>query len=79
MAPPTTPEKVGQCRLTQAVRHGLEQLTPIDRRVVIELYYRGRSAAETAAMLRLSEAAVRSCAYHALRQLHAALARKDAG
>jgi DNA-directed RNA polymerase specialized sigma24 family protein len=75
VAPPTTSDDVGHRRLTEAVRHGLERLAPMDRRVIIELYYQGRSAPETAAVLGLSDAAVRSRAYHALRHLHSILVR----
>jgi DNA-directed RNA polymerase specialized sigma24 family protein len=77
VAPPTTSEEIGDYRLTEAVRHGLERLAPIDRQVIIELHYGGRSAPETAAVLGISEAAVRSHAYHALRQPHDAIVHGD--
>lgn len=47
----------------------LRQLSPADRRVIVELYVRGRTVAETAQLLDLPEATVTSHAHQGLRTL----------
>lgn len=47
----------------------LRRLSPDDRRLVVELFQRGRSVQEAAALLGVPEAEITSRAYHALRAL----------
>jgi RNA polymerase sigma-70 factor (ECF subfamily) len=57
----------------QAVRKALADLRPDHRRVLIELYFRARSAEETAELLGIPAGTVRSRTHYALRSLRAAL------
>ncbi|MEV0131147.1 sigma factor [Dactylosporangium sp. NPDC050688] len=52
----------------------LKQLSAEHSTVIAELFYRGRSVAETAALLSVDEATVSSRAYHALRAFRCAIA-----
>jgi RNA polymerase sigma-70 factor (ECF subfamily) len=47
----------------------LKRLSPDDRRVIVELFHRGRSVREAAQLLAVPEAEITSRAYHALRAL----------
>lgn len=58
---------------TVTVLGALEQLTPEHRAVVVAVYYRGRSVAETAVELGIPEGTVKSRTYHAMRALRATL------
>ena len=51
------------------VRAALAQLTPEHRQVIVEMYYRGRTAAEIATRLGIPEGTVKSRSYYGLRQL----------
>lgn len=51
------------------VRAALAKLTPDHRQVIIELYYHGRTVADTATTLRIPPGTVKSRAYYALRHL----------
>lgn len=55
------------------VRQALLNLTPEHRIVLIQLYYRGASAAETAARIGVPEGTVKSRAHYALRALRTTL------
>ncbi|MEV6139700.1 sigma-70 family RNA polymerase sigma factor [Nocardia sp. NPDC051990] len=53
------------------VAEALQRLSDEHRAVVVELYYRGRSVAETAESLGLAEGTVKSRSYYAVRALRA--------
>ena len=55
------------------VAEALSELSPEHRSVLIETYYRGRSVAETAAILGIPAGTVKSRTYYALRALKLAL------
>ncbi|MGW2084222.1 sigma-70 family RNA polymerase sigma factor [Streptomyces sp. NPDC001880] len=56
-----------------SVRAALDQLTPSHREVVVDLYYHGRTVAETAERIGIPEGTVKSRAYYGARALRAAL------
>ena len=58
---------------TITVMGAIEQLTPEHRAVIVELYYRGHTVAETAPVLQIAPGTVKSRTYHALRALRTAL------
>jgi len=58
---------------TMTMLGALERLSPDHGAVLVELYYRGRSVAETAAVLRIPPGTVKSRSYHAVRALRATL------
>jgi RNA polymerase sigma-70 factor (ECF subfamily) len=60
------------------VRQALATLRPEHRRVIVEVYYRGRSVAEAAEILGIPSGTVKSRTYHALRALRAALGPRAA-
>ncbi len=51
----------------------LDGLSPDHRAVLVEMYYRGRTVSETAAVLRIPPGTVKSRAFHAVRALRATL------
>jgi RNA polymerase sigma-70 factor, ECF subfamily len=55
------------------VADALRALSPPHRQVLVELYFRDRTVADTARLLRIPEGTVRSRAYYALRSLRLAL------
>jgi RNA polymerase sigma-70 factor (ECF subfamily) len=55
----------------QAVREALMNLRAEQRRVLVEVYYKGRSIAETAAVLGIPEGTVKSRTFNAVRALRA--------
>lgn len=57
---------------TITVLGALEQLSPEHRAVIVELYYRGRTVNETAAVLGIAPGTVKSRSYHAVRVLRTA-------
>jgi RNA polymerase sigma-70 factor (ECF subfamily) len=63
---------------SQIIRRALLALSPEHRTVIVEIYYRGRSANETAALLGIPEGTVKSRTYHALRSLRAGLVSANA-
>jgi RNA polymerase sigma-70 factor (ECF subfamily) len=62
----------------QTLREALLRLSPEHRAVLIELYYRDASVAETAARVGVPEGTVRSRSYYALRALRAILGEEVA-
>jgi RNA polymerase sigma-70 factor, ECF subfamily len=59
------------------IRGALPKLSPDHRAVLIELYYRGSSMAETAARLNIPGGTVKSRAHYALRSLRAVIESAD--
>ena len=53
----------------------MDRLSPDHRAVLVELYYRGRTVNETAAVLGIAPGTVKSRSYHAVRALRATLAQ----
>jgi len=62
-------ERTGQPQQAGRVRRALAQLSPAQRAVLQEVYYRQRSATEVAAALGMPVLAVKSCLQQALRAL----------
>lgn len=58
---------------TWLVADALATLTPAHREVLVETYYRGRSVAEAATVLRVPDGTVKSRTFYALRALRLAL------
>jgi RNA polymerase sigma-70 factor, ECF subfamily len=61
------------------VRRALPRLSPEQQRVIVEMYYNGRTASETAALVGVPEGTVKSRAYHGLRALRAAIGAINGG
>jgi len=59
--------------MRQVVRQAMAGLRPEHREVIFEVYFRGRSCAETAALLGIPEGTVKSRTFFALRYLRSAL------
>ena len=59
------------------VADALASLRPVHRRVLAETYYRGRSVAETAAVLGIPEGTVKSRTFYALKALKLALQERE--
>jgi RNA polymerase sigma-70 factor (ECF subfamily) len=59
--------------LAWQIADALRSLSPDHRRVIVEVYYRGRSVAEAAAVLGVPPGTVRSRTFYALRALRVAL------
>jgi RNA polymerase sigma-70 factor (ECF subfamily) len=59
------------------VRRALQDLDPPHRQVLIEIYFRGLSVAETAEKLQIPQGTVKSRSYYALRQLRGILRGYD--
>ena len=62
---------------TMVVLDALDQVSPEHREVLVELYYRGRSMAETAKELGVPPGTVKSRSYYALRALRAVMGGPD--
>lgn len=58
---------------TMVVLAALDQVSPEHREVLVELYYRGRSVSEAAAVLGVPPGTVKSRSYYALRALRTVL------
>jgi RNA polymerase sigma-70 factor (ECF subfamily) len=67
------PDDVEQALVAWQVADALQALTPAHRDVLVELYFRDRSVADTAHTLHVPEGTVRSRTYYALRALKLAL------
>jgi len=57
-----------------AVLGAMDKLSAEHREVLVEMYYRGRTVAEAAQVLRIPPGTVKSRSYHAMRALRAVLA-----
>ena len=66
---PTAHDDIERVLVAVTIRRGLESLSPDHRRVLVEVFYRGRTAAEAAAVLGIPEGPVRSRMFYALRAL----------
>jgi RNA polymerase sigma-70 factor (ECF subfamily) len=75
---PANDDAIDQMLGAQTIRRALAQLTPEHRNVIIEVYYRGRPAAEAGEILGIPTGTVKSRTYHALRLLRAALGSRSA-
>jgi RNA polymerase sigma-70 factor, ECF subfamily len=75
---PAANDDIERMLITLTIRRGLKSLTPDHRRVLIEVFYHGRTSAETAAALGIPEGTVRSRTFYALRALAAATGLRDA-
>lgn len=64
---------------TITVMGAIDQLTPEHRAVIVELYYRGHTVNETAAVLQIAPGTVKSRTYHAVRALRTTLGAKVKG
>jgi RNA polymerase sigma-70 factor, ECF subfamily len=67
------PDELEGALLSWEVAEALRRLNPAHRQVLLEVHYRDRSVAETAAVLGIPEGTVRSRTYYALRALRLAL------
>jgi RNA polymerase sigma-70 factor, ECF subfamily len=70
---PHGPDDIDRALLAWQVTDALRALTPAHRQIIIELYFRDRSVADTAKTLRIPPGTVRSRSYYALRALRLAL------
>jgi RNA polymerase sigma-70 factor (ECF subfamily) len=69
---PTTYDDIERLLVMLTMRRGLMSLTLAHRRVLIEIFYHGRTAPEAAAALGIPEGTVKSRTFYALRALAAA-------
>jgi RNA polymerase sigma-70 factor (ECF subfamily) len=67
------PDELDRALDAWLVADALAALTPAHRAVVVEIFYRGRSVAEAAAVLHVPPGTVKSRTYYALRALRVAL------
>jgi DNA-directed RNA polymerase specialized sigma24 family protein len=72
-------EAVRPAATAQDVRAALGLLSAERRQVIVEMYFRGHSAAETARLLGVPEGIVRSRSYYGLRQLRRTIPPRAAG
>jgi RNA polymerase sigma-70 factor (ECF subfamily) len=75
---PSTRDDIERSIVALTVRQGLMELSPDHRRVLVEVYYHGRSAREAAAILSIPEGTVKSRLFYALRALAAATGQTEA-
>ena len=71
------PDDLDSALLAWQIADALRSLSPDHRRVIVEVYYRGRSVAEAAAVLGVPPGTVRSRTFYALRALRVALEERD--
>jgi RNA polymerase sigma-70 factor, ECF subfamily len=67
------PDELDSALLAWQIADALRSLSPDHRRVIVEVYYRGRSVAESAATLGVPQGTVQSRTFYALRALRVAL------
>jgi RNA polymerase sigma-70 factor, ECF subfamily len=67
------PDELDSALLSWQVADALRSLSRDHRQAIVEVYYRGRSVAEAAALLGVPEGTVRSRTFYALRALRVAL------
>jgi RNA polymerase sigma-70 factor (ECF subfamily) len=70
---PAPDDAIERLLVGQVVRQAFAGLRSDHRRVLVEVYYRGRTIQETADILGIPEGTVKSRSYHALRSLRAIL------
>lgn len=70
---PSADDAIDRMLAVQTIKQALARLTPEHRNVIIEIYYRDRSAVEAAAVLGIPEGTVKSRTYNAMRSLRAAM------
>jgi RNA polymerase sigma-70 factor (ECF subfamily) len=70
-------DELERALLSWQVAEALRNLTRAHREVLLELYYRDRTVAEAALVLRVPEGTVRSRAYYALRALKLVLEERE--
>ncbi len=70
---PARGDAVERLLAATTVRRALRELSPEHRRVLVELYYRGASAAETAERIGVPEGTVKSRAHYGLHALRSAI------
>jgi RNA polymerase sigma-70 factor (ECF subfamily) len=66
-------DEIDRMLISHTVRRALATLSADHRRVLLEIYYRGRSVGEAAEILGVPEGTVKSRTYHALRALRKAV------
>lgn len=71
------PDELDSALLAWQVADTLRSLSPDHRRVIVEVYYRGRSVAEAAAVLGIPRGTVQSRTFYALRALRVALEERE--
>jgi RNA polymerase sigma-70 factor (ECF subfamily) len=71
---PDPAEPIDQAVIALDMRAALAQLSPRHRQVIIEMYYRGHSVAETAEILGIPPGTVKSRCCYGLRRLRRAIA-----
>jgi len=71
------PDELDSALLSWQVADTLRSLSPDHRRVIVEVYYRGRSVAEAAAVLGVPRGTVQSRTFYALRALRVALEERE--
>jgi RNA polymerase sigma-70 factor, ECF subfamily len=76
---PAPEDSIERILTAETVRRALPRLSPEHRRVIVELYYHGRTASETAEIVGIPEGTVKSRAYHALRAMRAAIGAINGG
>jgi RNA polymerase sigma-70 factor (ECF subfamily) len=70
---PASDDAIERLLVGQVVRQALAGLSSDHRRVLVEVYYRGRTTQEAADILGIPEGTVKSRTYHALRSLRTVL------
>jgi RNA polymerase sigma-70 factor (ECF subfamily) len=76
---PATRDDIERMLVTLTIRSGLMSLSQDHRRVLIEVFYRGRSAREAAEQLGIPEGTAKSRTHYALRALAVATGTAAAG
>jgi RNA polymerase sigma-70 factor (ECF subfamily) len=70
---PSASDDIDRMLTSQLVRKALEALSDDHKRVIIEVYFEGKTAAEAAAALRVPVGTIKSRTYYALRDLRSRL------
>ena len=70
---PAPDDTIDRMLTAETVRRALPLVSPEHRQVIVALYFHGRTASETAALLGIPEGTVKSRAHYALRALRTAI------
>jgi RNA polymerase sigma-70 factor (ECF subfamily) len=70
---PSADDDIDRMLTSQLVRQALEGLSDDHRRVIIKVYFEGKTATEAGAALRVPTGTIKSRTYYALRELRARL------